>query len=79
MGCGCACSAKSLTEEQKKILAAIEQCSGPCTTKQVAGSVGIDAKVVSKDITGLKKQGYVDSPVRCKHGITDSGRKMLGK
>ena len=79
MGCGCACSSKSITEEQKKILEAMEQCSGPCTTKEVAGSISMDTKVVSKEISALKKQGFADSPVRCKHGITDAGRQIIGK
>jgi Mn-dependent DtxR family transcriptional regulator len=55
----------------------MEKCGGPCTTKDIAVSTGLDAKIVSKDIASLKKLGYVDSPVRCKCGITDSGRMAL--
>jgi predicted transcriptional regulator len=77
MGCGCACSSKKLTDEQKKVLEAMEKCAAPCTTKEIAVSAGLDAKGVSKDIADLKKLGFVDSPVRCKCGITDSGRNAL--
>jgi Mn-dependent DtxR family transcriptional regulator len=77
MGCGCACGSKTLTDEQKRVLEAMEQCSGPCTSKDIAVSTGLDAKIVSKGIADLKKLGYVDSPVRCKCGITESGRQML--
>jgi len=77
MGCGCACGSKALTEGQKKVLEAMAQCGGPCTSKDIAVSTGLDAKVVSKEITDLKKMGYADSPVRCKSGITASGREVL--
>jgi predicted transcriptional regulator len=66
-----------LTNEQKKVLEAMEKCAGPCTTKEIAVSAGLDAKGVSKDIADLKKLGFVDSPVRCKCGITDTGRNAL--
>lgn len=77
MGCGCACSSKTLTDEQKRVLEAMEKCDGPSTTKDISASTGLDTKIVSKDIADLKKLGYVDSPVRCKCGITESGRTAL--
>ncbi|MDR3628876.1 MAG: hypothetical protein P4L42_00925 [Desulfocapsaceae bacterium] len=52
---------------------------GPCTSKDIAAAAGLDAKVASKEITDLKKLGYADSPVRCKSGITASGREALKK
>jgi predicted transcriptional regulator len=79
MGCGCACSSQSLTDEQKKVLEAVDKCNGPCGTKDIAALTGLDTKDISKGITNLKKQGYVDSPVRCKYGITETGRKALKK
>ena len=77
MGCGCACSAVKLTDDQKNVLAAMEKCGGPCTSKDIAAATGRDAKSIGKDITDLKKQGLVDSPVRCKYGITENGRNAL--
>ncbi len=35
---------------------------------------GLDGKVVSDVIKGLKSQGLVDSPVRCKYGLTAAGQ-----
>jgi len=75
MGCGCV--EKKLTDEQKKILQAMADCDGPCAAKDVAAATGLDAKVVSSRITDLKKKGYVDSPVRCKCGITAEGRAAM--
>jgi len=57
----------------------MENLAKPCTSKEVAGSTGLDTKVISKEISALKKQGYVDSPVRCKYGITEAGREVIGK
>jgi predicted transcriptional regulator len=79
MGCACGSNTKTLTEGQKKVLEGLAQCDGPCTSKDVAAVTGLDSKVVSKEITELKKMGYADSPVRCKSGITASGRDVLKK
>lgn len=75
MGCGCA--KKGLPEEQKKVLQAMADCDGPCATKDIVAATGLDAKVVSCKLTDLKKKGYVDSPVRCKYGITTEGRTAM--
>lgn len=64
--------------ETKQILEAIAKIDKPCGTKEVAEATGIDKKVITKEITALKKKGLLDSPVRCKHGITDEGRASLG-
>lgn len=64
--------------EKKQILEAIAKIEQPCGTKEVAEATGIDKKVVTKEITALKKQGLLDSPARCKHGITDEGRSLIG-
>lgn len=76
-GCGCACSTSALTEEQKQILVAMENCGGPCGTKEIATATGLDSKLVTTKIADLKKQGLADSPARCKHGITAEGIKAL--
>lgn len=77
MGCGCGCAKKMLTDEQKKVLQAMADCDGPCVAKEIAAATGLDAKLVSSWITDLKKKGYVDSPVRCKYGITTEGRTAM--
>jgi len=75
MGCGCA--KKGLTEEQKKVLQAVAESAGACAAKDIAAATGLDAKVVSCRITDLKKKGYVDSPERCRYGITEEGRSAM--
>ncbi len=77
MGCGCGCAKKVFTDEQKKVLQAMADCVGPCAAKDIAAATGLDAKVVSGKIADLKKQGYVDSPERCKYGITAEGRAAM--
>lgn len=67
----------ALTPEQKKVLEALAKSDKPCGTKDVATATGLESKAVSGEITKLKKQGLVDSPVRCKYGITDDGRSAL--
>lgn len=75
---GCACgSGKGLTDEQKKILDAFKNCEKPAGAKDIAEATGLDKKVVSSTISGLKKKGLLDSPVRCKYGITGDGVNAL--
>ncbi len=79
-GCGCGCKSEKkvvLNDEQKAILEAIASSEAPCAGKEVAATLGLEAKSVSCKITALKKKGLVDSPVRCKYGITDEGKAAL--
>lgn len=73
----CACGAKSLTGEQKQILEAINKTEDPCGSKDIAAATGLESKAISCRITALKKQGLVESPVRCKYTITEEGRSAL--
>lgn len=75
---GCACGAKGLTDEQKKILEAFKKCDKPVGAKDIAEATGLDKKIVSNNITTLKKNNLVDSPIRCKYGITGDGVNALG-
>lgn len=79
-GCGCGCAGKKRVgpaDEAKKILQALANNGGPCGSKEIAEATGLDKKVVSDQIAALKKQGLVDSPVRCKYGITADGKASL--
>jgi predicted transcriptional regulator len=80
-GCGCGCSCTSSNKvtggESKLILEALAKCEGPCGSKDIAQATGLDKKVVSDQITELKKKGLVDSPVRCKFGITPAGKASI--
>ncbi len=66
-----------LTAEQKKILKALAAAEKPCGNKDLAEATGLDKKVVSSGITAMKKSGLVDSPVRCKYGVTPAGKKAV--
>ena len=73
----CGCKKDTLSDEQKQILEAMNNCDGPCASKDIAAATGLEAKQVSCRITALKKKGYVESPVRCKYGITSEGKTAL--
>lgn len=77
MGCGCGSGKKSLTDEQKQVLEAMDNCDDPCASKDIAAATGLETKQVSCRITALKKKGYVASPVRCKYAITNDGKAAL--
>lgn len=66
-----------LSAEQKKILEAFKNCDKPAGAKDIAEATGIDKKTVSSTITKLKKNNLLDSPVRCKYGITGDGINAL--
>ena len=76
---GCACGGKNkvLNDDQKKILEAFKNSDKPSGAKDIAEMTGLDKKLVSNAISGLKKQGLLDSPVRCKYGITGDGINAL--
>ncbi|MCA1989172.1 MAG: hypothetical protein LDL07_08510 [Desulfarculus sp.] len=60
-----------------KVLKTMAAASGPQAPKQIATAAGLDGKVVSDQIKGLKNLGLVDSPVRCKYAITAAGKDRL--
>ena len=76
-GCGCASKGKEAGDASKQVLEALAKCAGPCGSKDIAEATGLDKKIISKEITALKKKGLVDSPVRCKYGITADGKASL--
>ena len=51
----------------------------PQANKQLAQATGLDGKEISALIKDLKSRGLVESPVRCKYSLSDSGRSALGK
>lgn len=79
-GCGCGCATKSTAVggDAKQILEALVKSDKPCGAKDLAEVTGLDKKIITKQVAALKKQGYVDSPVRCKYGITAEGKSTLG-
>ena len=75
---GSKASAKQvLSEDQRKVLEAFQQSNTPAGAKDIAEVTGIDKKVVSNAISTLKKINLLDSPARCKYGITGDGVNAL--
>lgn len=73
-----ACKAKKdLTHQDMKVLAALADGEGPLANKQIASAAGMDGKEVTEAIKNLKAQGLVDSPARCKYGLTRGGEAAL--
>ena len=66
-----------LTGEQKKILEALAGAEAPWGSKEIVAATGLDKKLLSNKIAAMKKAGLVDSPVRCKYGVTEAGRKAI--
>jgi Mn-dependent DtxR family transcriptional regulator len=67
----------ALDAEAKKVLKAMKTAGGPAAPKQIAEAAGLDGKKVSDIIKGLKGQGLVESPVRCKWAITEAGKSQV--
>ncbi|MCB2188369.1 MAG: MarR family transcriptional regulator [Deltaproteobacteria bacterium] len=66
-----------MDQEAQLVLKALAESSAPLSGKDVASTSGVDVKEVPKIISKLKKQGLVDSPVRCKYGATEAGKASL--
>jgi Mn-dependent DtxR family transcriptional regulator len=64
------------TKEEKKVLKALKEINGPATNKQIATAAGLEGKAVTATVKALKEAGHVDSPARCKYGLTASGKKL---
>ncbi|GAB4158025.1 MAG: hypothetical protein Kow00107_07120 [Planctomycetota bacterium] len=76
MGC-CGKKEFNLDEGHKAVLKAIGSSDKPIGTKDIIAATGMDEKVIAAKMKGLKDNGYIESPVRCKYCLTDSGRKSL--
>lgn len=71
------CKTSGMSDNNRKILDALASGDGPWSNKEVAEMAGLEAKQVSCAMGSLKKQGLVDSPVRCKYVITEAGKGQL--
>jgi predicted transcriptional regulator len=66
-----------LTEEQRKILNALYGMAEPGGCKVIGEAAEIPWRTVMARLRGLKKDGYVDSPVKSKYVITDKGKEAV--
>ena len=66
-----------LGEEQIGILKALTQLTEPSGCKVIGETADIPWRTVMAKLRGLKKQGYVESPVKGKYIITGKGRDVV--
>ena len=53
-------------DEKQQILEAMKKAGEPLNAGKIAELTGLDRKVVDKNMTAMKKDGSIVSPVRCK-------------
>lgn len=58
-----------------EILKTLADSDVPLRSAEIAKAAGMETGEVSSRIKILKKQGLIESPVRCKYSITDEGKK----
>jgi DNA-binding IscR family transcriptional regulator len=54
-----------MEKNQKRVLDAMKKAGKPVRPADIAETVGLESKDISKIITKLKKDGKVHSPKRC--------------
>lgn len=65
-----------LGEEQKVILQALTELTEPAGCNVLGETAGIPWRTVMAKLRGLKKEGYVETPVKSKYVITEKGRAV---
>ena len=66
-----------INDELKSILSALASASEPIGNKELETETGIPKSKLPTRVKKLKDAGLVDSPIRCKYGITDAGKGKL--
>ncbi|MFQ6053159.1 MAG: hypothetical protein ACE5OO_02870 [Candidatus Bathyarchaeia archaeon] len=66
-----------LGEEQRGILKALTRLTEPAGCKVIGETAGIPWRTVMAKLRGLKREGYVESPVKGKYVITDKGKEAV--
>ena len=56
---------------EKNVLSAMRKAGKPVRPGDLAKTMGVESKEVSKVIQTLKKQGKVISPKRCYYAVSD--------
>jgi Mn-dependent DtxR family transcriptional regulator len=57
---------------EDKVLEAMKAADKPVRPGDIAKTLGVESKDVSKAITKLKKEGKVISPKRCYYSVSDA-------
>jgi predicted transcriptional regulator len=66
-----------LTEEQLKILRALNRLTEPAGCKVIGETADLPWRNVLTKMRGLKKEGLVESPEEGKYVISSKGRKEI--
>lgn len=66
-----------MNNDQKKVLTALAGLDKPSSGKEIAAAAQLEPNDVAKHIKKLKDLGFVDSPVRCKYGVTEQGKQNI--
>jgi Mn-dependent DtxR family transcriptional regulator len=61
----------AMDEQEKTVLEAMKKAGKPVRPGDVAKSLDLDSKEVSKIIDSLKKKGMIVSPKRCYYAPSD--------
>ncbi len=56
---------------EDKVLEAMKKAGKPVRPGEIAKSLGVESKEVSKVISALKKEGKVFSPKRCYYAVKE--------
>lgn len=64
-------------EDFKTILSFLMKQDAPVGTKEIAEGTSLAKTKVTSKLKGLKKNGLIGSPVRCKYSITTLGKDTL--
>ena len=60
-----------MSEDAQKVLKAMKEAGKPVRPGDIAKTLGMESKDVSKAIAALKKEGKVHSPKRCFYAPTE--------
>jgi len=58
-------------EAKEIILKALKEAPAPLKSGDIAGITGLDKKIVSKELSKLKKEGLIISPSRCYYQVKE--------
>jgi predicted transcriptional regulator len=64
-------------DEQESILKALTEITEPAGCKVIGEQAGIPWRTVMAKLRGLKKEGYVESPVKGKYVISEKGKEVI--
>ena len=53
-------------DDKTQVLDAMRKAGEPLNAGKIAELTGLDRKAVDKAMAALKKEGAIDSPIRCK-------------